>query len=144
MPPSMKADFYSIFALIGIPLRCPAYARVSKRAKSVDVSFKTPSRGEVAHRMIDSTGLTVFGEGEWKVKKHGNERRRIWRKRHLAVDAKTHEIIWLIAGLIAVTAGVLLFVLHAKQFLGELQKLTLWIVCSGTLILATFNRSLYA
>ena len=43
--------------------------------------------------MIDSTGLKVFGEGEWKVKKHGKERRRIWRKLHLAVDSKTHEII---------------------------------------------------
>ena len=43
--------------------------------------------------MVDSTGLKVFGEGEWKVKKHGQERRRIWRKLHLAVDSKTHEII---------------------------------------------------
>ncbi|MEG6475118.1 transposase, partial [Enterobacter roggenkampii] len=43
--------------------------------------------------VIDSTGLKVFGEGEWKVKKHGQERRRIWRKLHLAVDSKTHEII---------------------------------------------------
>ncbi|KFX09342.1 IS5/IS1182 family transposase, partial [Pectobacterium betavasculorum] len=50
----------SIFALMGIPLRCPDYTSVSKRAKSFDVSFKTPSRGEIAH---------------------------------LAVDAKTHEII---------------------------------------------------
>ncbi|WP_162007397.1 IS5 family transposase [Klebsiella pneumoniae] len=46
-----------------------------------------------AQGFIDSTGLKVFGEGEWKVKKHGQERRRIWRKLHLAVDSKTHEII---------------------------------------------------
>ncbi|TPP20296.1 transposase, partial [Salmonella enterica subsp. enterica serovar Typhimurium] len=64
-----------------------------RRAKSVNVSFKTPTRGEIAHLVIDSTGLKVFGEGEWKVKKHGQERRRIWRKLHLAVDSKTHEII---------------------------------------------------
>ncbi|EFG6959885.1 IS5 family transposase, partial [Escherichia coli] len=51
------------------------------------------TRGEIAHLVIDSTGLKVFGEGEWKVKKHGKERRRIWRKLHLAVDSKTHEII---------------------------------------------------
>jgi hypothetical protein len=38
--------------------------------------------------VIDSTGLKVFGEGEWKVRKHGKERRRIWRKLHLAVDSK--------------------------------------------------------
>ncbi|OOL08928.1 IS5 family transposase, partial [Klebsiella aerogenes] len=83
----------SIFALMNVPLRCPDYTSVSKRAKSVNISFKTPTRGEIAHLVIDSTGLKVFGEGEWKVKKHGQERRRIWRKLHLAVDGKTHEII---------------------------------------------------
>ena len=81
----------SIFSLMGVPLRCPDYSSVSKRAKSVNVSFKASTRGEIAHLVIDSTGLKVFGEGEWKVKKHGKERRRIWRKLHLAVDAKTHE-----------------------------------------------------
>ncbi|HAJ6572117.1 TPA: IS5 family transposase, partial [Escherichia fergusonii] len=83
----------SIFSLMNVPLRCPDYSCVSRRAKSVNVSFKTPTRGEIAHLVIDSTGLKVFGEGEWKVKKHGQERCRIWRKRHLAVDSKTHEII---------------------------------------------------
>ncbi len=83
----------SIFTLMDVPLRCPDYTSVSKRAKSVNVSFKTPTRGEIAHLVIDSTGLKVFGEGEWKVKKHGKERRRIWRKLHLAVDGKIHEII---------------------------------------------------
>ena len=78
---------------MNVPLRCPDYTSVSKRAKSVNVSFKTFTRGEIAHLVIDSTGLKVFGEGEWKVKKHGQERRRIWRKLHLAVDSNTHEII---------------------------------------------------
>ena len=65
----------SIFALMDVPLRCPDYTSVSKRAKSVNVSFKAPTRGEIAHLVIDSTGLKVFGEGERKVKKHGKERR---------------------------------------------------------------------
>ncbi|ECA7562911.1 IS5 family transposase [Salmonella enterica subsp. enterica serovar Idikan] len=83
----------SIFALMNVPLRCPDYTSVSKRAKSVNVSFKTSTRGEIAHLVIDSTGLKVFGEGEWKVRKHGKERRRIWRKLHLAVDSNTHEVV---------------------------------------------------
>ncbi|WP_047060839.1 IS5 family transposase [Edwardsiella tarda] len=83
----------SIFTLMDVPLRCPDYTSVSKRTKSVNISFKSPTRGEIAHLVIDSTGLKVFDEGEWKVKKQGKERRRIWRKRYLAVDAKTHEII---------------------------------------------------
>ncbi|MGI4266210.1 transposase, partial [Klebsiella pneumoniae] len=40
-----------------VPLRCPDYTSVSKRAKSVNVSFKTSTRGEIAHLVIDSTGL---------------------------------------------------------------------------------------
>jgi len=52
----------SIFALMDAPLRCPDYSSVSKGAKSVNVSFKAPTRGEIAHLVIDSTGLKVFGE----------------------------------------------------------------------------------
>lgn len=77
---------------MGVPLRCPDYSSVSKRATSVSVCFKA-LRGEIAHLVIDSTGLKVSGVGEWKIKKHGTERRRIWRKLHFAVDAKNHEII---------------------------------------------------
>ncbi|MFP9228548.1 IS5 family transposase [Pectobacterium cacticida] len=83
----------SVFQLMDVPLRSPDYIRVSKRAKSLNVNIKTSTRGEIAHLVIDSTGLKVFGEGEWKVKKHGAERRRVWRKLHLAVDAATHEIV---------------------------------------------------
>ncbi|WP_295903234.1 transposase [uncultured Vibrio sp.] len=35
----------------------------------------------------------MFGESEWKVKKHGNEKHRTWRKLHLAVDVDTHKVI---------------------------------------------------
>ncbi|MFX5445950.1 transposase, partial [Acinetobacter baumannii] len=35
----------------------------------------------------------VYGEGEWKTRKHGKERRRTWRKLHLAIDADTHDVV---------------------------------------------------
>ncbi len=70
----------SIFALMGVSLRCPDYSSVSKRARSVNVSFKTPTRGEITHLVIDATGLKFFGEGEWKVKKHGKEHGVLRRK----------------------------------------------------------------
>lgn len=47
-----------------VPLRCPDYTGVSKRAQSVNVSFKVSTRGEIAHLVIDSNELKVFGEGE--------------------------------------------------------------------------------
>lgn len=83
----------SIFRKMVLPLRCPDYSLVSKRSKTVNISIKTPTRGEISHLVIDSTGLKVFGEGEWKVRQHGADRRRIWRKLHLAADSATHEII---------------------------------------------------
>jgi len=47
---------------------------------------------ELLHLLIDSTGLKFYGEGEWKVKKHGMEYHRGWRKVHLAIDRTTQEI----------------------------------------------------
>ncbi|UCQ12948.1 transposase [Edwardsiella tarda] len=58
-----------IVTLMVIPLRSLDYTHVGKRAKSVNVSFKTPIRGEVAQRVIDASGLTVFGGSEWSIKK---------------------------------------------------------------------------
>lgn len=83
-----------IFRLADIPLSCPHYTCISRRAKQVEVSFKTKTRGAVQHLAIDTTGLKVYGEGEWKVKKHGtDDKRRVWRELHIAVDTSTHEII---------------------------------------------------
>ncbi len=83
----------SVFQMMDVSLRCPDYTSISKRAQRVNVNIQTPTHGEIAHLIIDAPGLKVFGEGEWKVKKHGAEKRRVWRKRHLAVDAATHEIV---------------------------------------------------
>jgi transposase len=45
------------------------------------------------HLLVDSTGLKIYGEGEWLDQKHGIRSRRRWRKLHLGVDADTHEIV---------------------------------------------------
>ncbi len=43
--------------------------------------------------VVDSTGVKVYGEGEWKVRQHGYSKRRTWRKLHLGVDEGTGEIL---------------------------------------------------
>ncbi|CAH1583666.1 hypothetical protein THOE12_70106 [Vibrio rotiferianus] len=84
----------SVFKLANILLVCPHYTCISLRAKEIEVSFKTKNRGVIQHLAIDATGLKVYGEGEWKVKKHGTDgKRRVWRKPHIAVDTSTHEIV---------------------------------------------------
>jgi len=45
------------------------------------------------HWVVDSTGLKVYGEGEWKVRKHGWTTRRTWRELHLGINADTQEIV---------------------------------------------------
>ncbi len=84
----------SVFMLAQVPLKCPHYTCISCRAKQVEISFKPKTSGVIRHLAIDATGLKVYGEGEWKVKKHGTDgKRRVWRKLHIAVDTDTHEII---------------------------------------------------
>jgi transposase len=47
---------------------------------------------KIRHLVIDSSGLKVYGEGEWKVRTHGKDKRRTWRKLHIAMDASTQQI----------------------------------------------------
>ena len=83
----------SLFELMNVPLCAPDYTCVSKRASTIKVSYRQPPKGQITDLVIDSTGLKVFGEGEWKVRKHGHEKRRVWRKLHLAVDPVSHDIV---------------------------------------------------
>jgi hypothetical protein len=50
-----------------------------------------PSSGGL-HLLVDSTGINMTGEGEWKTRKHGASCRRQWRKVHLGMDAETMDI----------------------------------------------------
>ena len=55
-------------------------------------AFQNPTRVEIAQLVIDFTGLKDLVKGV-EGKKYGHEKRRVWRKLHLAVDAETHEVI---------------------------------------------------
>nr|WP_293063586.1 transposase [Okeania sp. SIO2B3] len=43
--------------------------------------------------VVDSTGVKIYGEGEWKTTVHGIGKRRTWRKLHLGVNEATGEIV---------------------------------------------------
>jgi hypothetical protein len=73
-------------------LPVPNYTTLCRRARDLDVVLPTLCNGEPLHLVVDSTGLKVFGEGEWKVRKHGYSKRRTLRKVHLAMDANTGQI----------------------------------------------------
>ena len=82
----------SVLALSGLGWTAPDYSTVSRRQKRLEVQITArPSRGGL-HLLVDSTGIKMLGEGEWKTRKHGAEYRRQWRKVHLGIDAETLEI----------------------------------------------------
>ena len=82
----------SLLKMAGLPWAAPDYSTVCRRQKGLDVRVHyRPSRNGL-HLLVDSTGIKFLGEGEWKTKKHGAERRRQWRKVHLGIDADTLQI----------------------------------------------------
>lgn len=82
----------SVFKMMGMELVVPNYTTLSRRAAKLSVSVVRSSGVPIRHVVLDATGLKVFGEGEWKVRKHGWSKRRTWRKLHLAVNHQTQEI----------------------------------------------------
>jgi hypothetical protein len=74
----------SLFGLMGLEdLPVPDYTTLSKRQGDLDIDLPTSSESSPMHLVIDSTGLKVYGEGEWKQRIHGKQKRRTWRKLHL-------------------------------------------------------------
>lgn len=84
----------SLVQLMGLSLQIPDYTTLGRRLKKASrtIGAKIQS-GKPLHVVIDSTGLKVFGEGEWKVRQHGYSKRRTWMKLHLAVDESDNQIL---------------------------------------------------
>ena len=84
----------SLIQILGADLVCPHYSVFSRRAKDLDISMrKLLKPGEHLNIVFDSTGIKVFGEGEWKVRKHGYSKRRTWRKIHVGMCVDSGQVV---------------------------------------------------
>ena len=83
----------SILALMGLAIRVPDHTTLSRRQAGLTVDWPLQPKDQPRHLVVDATGLKVYGEGEWKVRQHGWNKRRTWRKLHLGVDEATGEIV---------------------------------------------------
>jgi hypothetical protein len=82
----------SVLKLLGLELRVPDHSTLSRRGRAFAGRQPRCRAGNgPMHLVLDSTGLELFGQGEWNAAKHGRARRR-WRKLHIGVDADTGEI----------------------------------------------------
>lgn len=82
----------SIFDLMGAAIAMPDYTLLCKRSANLSIDLAPSETGEPKHIVVDSTGLKIYGEGEWKVRQHGCSKRRTWRKFHLSADETTQEL----------------------------------------------------
>jgi hypothetical protein len=82
----------NVAQLMQITLDIPDYTSLAKRAAKLGVLLDVRKHTGPIDVVVDSTGLKVFGEGEWKMRKHGKSKRRVWRKLHLAINPDTQEI----------------------------------------------------
>jgi Transposase DDE domain len=83
----------SVLGLLEVELPAPDYSTLCRRARSLGVPLSAPARRAPLHLVVDSTGLKVYGEGEWKVRLHGYDKRRTWRKLHLAIDHRSQRVV---------------------------------------------------
>jgi hypothetical protein len=83
----------SIMTLLGVSLAIPDHTTFSRRSVGLSLATPLPPTAEPVHVVIDSTGLKVYGAGEWQAEKHGERGRRTWRKLHLAVNPNSSEIL---------------------------------------------------
>jgi hypothetical protein len=81
----------SVFAMLHLQLRVPDHTTLSKRGKRVRVRLPRKTNSGM-NLVLDSTGLKIYGEGEWKVRKHGYSKHRTWRKLHVAANPDNGEI----------------------------------------------------
>ena len=86
-----------------ISTRCSSYMNVPLTVAGLQLyqqarqdgrtAYRLPSHGPVAHLVIDATGPRSMAKANGKFASTASEKRRVWRKLHLAVDAATHAIV---------------------------------------------------
>lgn len=84
---------WSLTYLLDLRLPVPDYATVSRRRRQLSVPLPRQWAGEPLHLVIDSTGLKIYGAGEWRVRQHGWTKHRVWRTVHLGVDEASSEVV---------------------------------------------------
>lgn len=75
----------------GSSLDVPDHSTVSRRLGKLQIALPVISEEQAVHLVVDSTGVKVYGEGEWKTRPHGISKRRTWRKLHLGVWMKQQD-----------------------------------------------------
>jgi hypothetical protein len=69
----------------------PCYTQVCRRMKTLDLPAELLERRNITDIVLDTTGLKVYGEGEWRAEKYGGK--KSWKKLHLALDPESGKLL---------------------------------------------------
>jgi hypothetical protein len=83
----------ALVKLIDVEVAIPDFTSLAKRATKLHVSLELSRIEGPIDIVIDSTGLKVFGAGEWRSDAYRHPKRRTWRKLHLSINAASQEIV---------------------------------------------------
>lgn len=83
----------SLIQLIKLPFDAPTYSTLCRRGKGLKINLHIKKTSKARHVLVDSTGVQVIGEGQWKKLSHGESRCQVWRKLHIAMDANDQMIL---------------------------------------------------
>jgi hypothetical protein len=98
----------SIFELMRFEFPVPDHSTLSRCIGKLSIALPVLPATGARHVVVDSTGVKVYGEGEWKTRQHGISKHRTWRKLHLGVDEATGEILAAVVTSNAVHDGAVL------------------------------------
>ncbi len=76
----------SVLALMDVDLEAPDHTTLSRRSQSLNIDLHRVASDKPIHLIVDSTGLSIIGEGEWAAAKYGGRGIRGWKKLHIGVD----------------------------------------------------------
>ncbi len=76
----------SVLSLMALDLEAPDHTTLSRRGQHLNIQLARVSTKNPINLIVDSTGLSIVGEGEWAAAKYGGRGRRPWKKLHLGVD----------------------------------------------------------
>ena len=76
----------SLFGMMGIDRSAPDHPTLSRRSQHLDLTRRGVPTDERLHLIVDSTGLSSVGEGEWAAGKHGRRGKRGWKQLPVGVD----------------------------------------------------------
>ena len=74
---------HALFGMMRLDLSAPDDMTLSRRSQHLRRRLRSPvPPDEGLHLVLDSTGLSLVGAGEWAAAKHGGRGRHGWRKLH--------------------------------------------------------------